>query len=45
MSCHMFFLTRARPGVWATFARPGGGADDRPPPPDISKTKKGSDKR
>ena len=25
-------LTCARPGVWATFARPGG-ADDRPPPP------------
>ena len=26
------FLTLARPGVWATFARPGGGggADDRP---------------
>ena len=24
-------LTRARPGVWATFARPG--ADNRPPPP------------
>ena len=26
-------LTRARPGVWATFARPGGGAHMCPPPP------------
>ena len=40
-SCH---LTRARPEVWATFARPGGGADDRPPP-ENSKTKEDSDKR
>ena len=24
-------LTYARPGVWVTYARPGGGADDRPP--------------
>ena len=24
-------LTRTRPGVWATFARPGGGADTSPP--------------
>ena len=34
-------LTRSRPGVWATFPRPG--ADDRPP--ENSKTKKASDKR
>ena len=38
------YLTRARPGVWATFARPGGGGG-WPPPPDNSKTKKDSDKR
>ena len=36
-------LTRARPGVWATFARPGGGADDRPL--ENSKSKRDSDKR
>ena len=36
-------LTRARPGVWATFARPGGRMTA--PPPENSKTKKDSDKR
>ena len=36
------FLTRVRPGVWATFARPRV-VDIRPP--DNSKTKKDSDKQ
>ena len=38
-------LTRARPVVWATFARPGGGGRMTAPAPDNSKTKKDSDKR
>ena len=37
-------LTRARPGVWATFARPGGGTYV-PPPPANSKTTQRIDKR
>ena len=37
-------LTRARPGVWATFARPGGGAHMCPPPAN-SKTTQRIDKR
>ena len=37
-------LTRARPGVWATFARPGEGWMTVPLP-DNSKTKKDSDKQ
>ena len=37
-------LTRARPGVWATYARPGGGRMTAPPP-ENSKTKKDSDKQ
>ena len=37
----IIFLTRARPGVWATFARPGGGGvDDRPPPQRTRKLRK-----
>ena len=36
-------LTRARPGVWATFARPGGGT--YVPPPANSKTTQRIDKR
>ena len=28
---HLGILTRARPGVWATFARPGGGGTYVPP--------------
>ena len=37
-------LTRARPGVWANFARPGGGGRMTAPPPENSKTKKDNDK-
>ena len=34
LDCH---LTRARPGVWATFARPGGEAHKCPPPPQLTR--------
>ena len=37
-------LTRARPGVWATFARPGGGGHICAPPAN-SKTTQRIDKR
>ena len=38
------FVSRDRPGVWATFARPGGGYSPPPPPRELE-TKKDSDKR
>ena len=38
-------LTRARPGIWATFARPGGGGGVRMTARQISKSKKDSEKR
>ena len=46
MNYRLLFLAAINPrtaGVWATFARPGGGRMTTPP--DNSKTKKDSDKQ